>query len=97
MKKDISVSVEASSYDLGQGLRTFVGHAKQALKDGWQTGQDVPALVMAAYTDLFSKAAAVAQLGADLEADKVAFIRGFAEAGFDIAADLSAPAPVVPL
>ncbi len=90
MKKDVSVSVEGAAYDLAQGVRQFVGHVKAALADGFQVGADVPPILMAAYSDLLSKAADVAQLPAELKEDKIGFARGFAEAGFDLAEDLSA-------
>ena len=89
MKKDVTVSVEASAYDLGNGVRNFIKVVDQQLKDGFSLGQDVPPILMAAYSDLFSQAAAISQLGPDLKEDKFAFIRAWALVGVDVAEDLS--------
>lgn len=88
MQKDITVSVEPASYDLAQGVGAFIVVVEKQLADGFQVGQDVPPVLMAAYSDLFSKAADFAQLKGELADSKVAFMRAWLNAGLDIAASL---------
>lgn len=81
---DKTIKVSKSADDLAQGLVTFMRDVKKAMADGFQPGQDVPVIILAAYQDLFSKIPALGQLGPELAEDKYAFQRAWAEAGIDI-------------
>ena len=49
---DVTSKVSKESYELGQGIVKFSASIKQALANGWQPGQDIPALLTAAMVDL---------------------------------------------
>lgn len=87
MKQDVSVSVSKSAYDLGQGVSAFLLAVKAAGADGY-TAADIPAVMMGAYSDLFSKMSDLAGLKSELEEDKVAFLRAWVLSGMDVAAKL---------
>lgn len=52
MTKDITVTVSKEAHELGEGIAKFHAAVKQALADGWQAGQDVPAVIQSAVVDL---------------------------------------------
>lgn len=49
---DVQVKVAKEAHELGVGLVAMTKAVKQALDDGWQTGEDMPAIVTAAVTQL---------------------------------------------
>lgn len=51
-KLKVNVEVTKEAYELAQGINKFVGAVRASLADGWQTGQDVPAIVTAAIGSL---------------------------------------------
>ena len=73
----VSVTVEVSKelYELGQGLSKVVASVKQALADGWQPGQDLPTIAMAAYADLVPAVQGLDKAGAELAEDRSAALR----------------------
>jgi hypothetical protein len=50
--KMVQVEVSEKGYDLGIALKNIVAAAKQACDDGFQPGQDVPAILSAAVANL---------------------------------------------
>lgn len=50
--KEVKVMVPEKSYELGQGMKRFVAEMKNALEDGWQTGQDLPVALSSAMENL---------------------------------------------
>jgi DNA integrity scanning protein DisA with diadenylate cyclase activity len=48
-KVEIKIVAEKEIADLGVALKTIIGAAKAAAKDGFQAGQDIPAVVMASW------------------------------------------------
>jgi len=50
VKLEVEVSKEA--HELGLALAKLTVAVKEALKDGFQVGQDVPAIVMTAFAEL---------------------------------------------
>ena len=64
-KIPVTVEVTKEGYELALGLAEFGLAAKEALKDGWQMGQDMPALMAAAMLKLIPALNGVEQLGAE--------------------------------
>jgi hypothetical protein len=48
----LQVQVAGRSYELVTGLGQFVSTLKGCLEDGWQPGQDIPAILVSAITNL---------------------------------------------
>lgn len=85
MSQVISVQVQKEAYELGQGVAKFVGDLKQALSDGWQPGQDLPAILQATMADLIPAIQGVEKLGPELKENSKAFVNSFALSGIDMA------------
>ncbi len=83
-KKMVSVEVEEKSYDVGQAVKEIVKAAKQALDDGFQPGQDVPAILTASITQLITILANAPAIPAESQEDLAAFIKSWTLAGLDI-------------
>lgn len=73
-KVDVTVQCEQATLDFGTALASFVGATKQALANGWQPIEDIPAVVLAAMTDLIPALKNAAAIPGDLADDKVAFM-----------------------
>jgi len=84
-KLTIETEVSKEAYELAQGLGKFAVAIRDAVKDGWQTGEDLPLLVASALTDLVPSAAGAEKLGDEAKEDPFAFGKAFALAGTDIA------------
>jgi hypothetical protein len=50
--KKLEVEVSKEAHELGEAVAKLVLATKQALADGFQVGQDVPAIVMTAFAEL---------------------------------------------
>lgn len=50
--KKLEVEVSKEAHELGEAIAKLVIATKEALKDGFQVGQDVPAVVMTAFAEL---------------------------------------------
>ena len=50
--KKIEIELPKESYELAVGLGKFAAAVKQSLHDGWQVGEDLPAMIAAALNDL---------------------------------------------
>jgi hypothetical protein len=96
--KKIEISVPKESYELAKGIQAVVEAVVVAVKDGFQPGQDIPAIVVAAVSALPAAVDGIDKLS-DEAKDPVAFAKAFALVGFDIAAIFKkAPAaPVAPV
>lgn len=84
--KTVSVSVEDKSYDVGQAVVQIVKAAKDALADGFQPGQDIPAILSAAIAQLVKILGDAPAIPAESGDDLTAFIKSWSLAGLDIAA-----------
>ena len=51
-KVTVELECAKETLELGQGLEKLVDAVREAMKDGWQTSQDLPMIVMAAVKDL---------------------------------------------
>jgi hypothetical protein len=70
LKVEVTVSKEA--YELGQGIAKFHEAIKQALADGWQSGQDIPPIISSAVADLVPAVQGADQVSKETD-DKQAF------------------------
>jgi hypothetical protein len=66
---DLTVSVPDSAHAFAEKLGAFVGEVKKAVADGWQPGQDIPAVLSAVLVDLVPAAASFTGAAADLKSD----------------------------
>jgi hypothetical protein len=77
MTIDVSVNVSKESYEHGQGVVGFLMALRQALQDGWQTGQDIPILVTAALTNLVPAMQGADQIALETKEDIDAFLKAW--------------------
>lgn len=75
-KKTVQSEVESSGYDLMQGLAKVVKTIKQAVADGFQPGQDLPPVVVAAVAEMPALVAAAKDVPADAAEDKLELVKG---------------------
>lgn len=73
-KVKLEVEVAKEAYELGEGLASMVLAVKDALKDGFQPGQDLPAVVTAAFTKLVPAVEGMDKLDDELKEDAKAFL-----------------------
>lgn len=85
MVQDKVVRVNKAADEFSQGLVKFVGDLKKALDDGWQPGQDIPAILSATLADLMPALKDLKDLGPGLNEDLSAFIRSFECGAHDMA------------
>lgn len=85
MVQDVTVQVSKESYELGQGVVKFLAALKQALKDGWQPGADLPVLLNAAILDLVPGFQGVEKLGLEKQENLKAFVTAYSLSGVDAA------------
>ena len=90
--KDITVKVSKESYELGEGMASFIGAVKAALADGWNLGDDLPAIVSAAMTNLVPAVDGLTELDDEWAEDKASFMRAWALAGAQVFEKLQPPA-----
>lgn len=59
---DRSTKCVPASLNVGEAIKAICVNAEKALKDGWQPGQDVPAMLLGSTQDLLKAGATAAQL-----------------------------------
>ena len=62
--------------ELGQALKTLITKTQEALKDGFQAGEDIPAILMGSYQDLTKAIQAIEKVGGEIKAEPVKAIMG---------------------
>lgn len=67
IKLEIELPKEAA--DLGLGIAKLIKATEQALADGFQIGSDLPAIVMASYSDLVKAVDGISKLDDEAKAD----------------------------
>lgn len=72
-KVKVELEVAKETYELGVGVRKFVGVLRQALKDGFQPGQDLPVVLVSAVADLVPSVQGVEKVGGEVVGDVEAF------------------------
>lgn len=83
-KKQVQVEIEDSGYELQAALAKLVKASKEALKDGFQPGQDLPLIMVEAVRDFPAIVAQLPALKGDLQEDKVAFLKGLNLGAYDL-------------
>ena len=81
----ISVEVPKEMQEAAQAVVNMAAAAKLALADGFQPGQDIPALVSAAMANLMSAMDGMAKIPDEAKADPVSAAKCAALAGAEIA------------
>lgn len=77
-KKTVTTEVSKEAHELAEGLKETALAVRAALKDGWQTGQDVPVLVTAALAHLAPALQGVEQLKDEAKEDPAALAKAIA-------------------
>lgn len=69
-KLQVTLECAKETYELGKGVGDFVAAVKAALSNGWQAGEDVPAVITAALTCLVPALQGAEKIKDELVADK---------------------------
>lgn len=75
---DKTVQVSDKAEAIMKGFVTLVAVSKQALADGFQLGQDVPAIVTQSAADVLAAVTAAQEVAADWAADQAGVEKAFA-------------------
>lgn len=75
-KEIVPVEVESAGYHVMLGLAKVAAAVKQSLADGFQPGQDLPAIVVAAVAELPALVQHAQGVPAAFAEDKVGLIKG---------------------
>ena len=87
-KQKIEIEVSKESLELAEGIKQMVLSAKEALKDGWQPGQDIPAIAASAFAALLPAVQGISQVPDEIKEDPAAFAKALACPMADMVADL---------
>jgi hypothetical protein len=75
-KQKIELEVSSASYAVGHALEGVVDSIKTALADGWQPGQDLPAIVIGSVSALAPAVGQITSLPESAKEDPEAFTDG---------------------
>ena len=92
-KVSVSVEVSKEAHELAVGVKEVALAVKQALADGFQVGQDIPAVIGVAIGSLSVAVAGVEKLGAEIAEDPAAFSKALALPMADLVSELAKKAP----
>lgn len=67
------VQVSKETYELARGLANIVAASKLALNDGWQPGQDIPAILASSVAELGTMVQGMDQIDDEIKEDAKAF------------------------
>lgn len=87
--KEVSVTVAKETHEVFDALAEIVRQAKLALKDGFQPGQDIPAIVLGSFNKLTVALDGMGKVPADLKGNTPAFIQAVATGGGQVGAELA--------
>lgn len=73
-KVKVELEVTKEMHELMQGVVKIVAAAKLAFKDGFQAGQDVPAILIAAVAELPAMVGGLTELPAEAKEETGAFV-----------------------
>jgi hypothetical protein len=79
-----SVDVPKNAAAVGDALVQVAKATKQALADGWQPGQDIPAILLGSFQPLTTALAAVGAVPAEAKEDAADVALAFAITGHDV-------------
>jgi hypothetical protein len=92
-KVSVSVEVSKEAHELAVGVKEVALAVKQALADGFQVGQDIPAVIGVAIGSLAVAVAGVEKLGEEIKEDPAAFSKALALPMADLVSELAKKAP----
>lgn len=92
-KKELTVEVSKETHELAIALVGIAAATKKALADGFQPGQDIPAIVTEAWAKLPEAIQGMDQVDDEFKESKSAFIKAIGLASADLA-DVIFPAKV---
>jgi len=75
---EVKVNVSKEAYELMLGIAGFCGAVKQALSDGWQPTQDLPAVMTAAIAHLVPTLEGIVNLPAEAVSETPEFAKALA-------------------
>lgn len=87
-KVKVEVEVSKEAHELAVGSKKVILGIKEALKDGWQPGQDLPVVLNAVLMDLVPAVQGVEKLGDEAKEDVGAFVSAFLVEAKDLAVKL---------
>jgi len=93
MLKEKTIQVPKEADEIFEALVEIVKATKTALADGFQPGQDVPAVVAAAWTKLPAAMQGIEQVPGEVVAHRGALVKSAGCAAGDLVDALIAPAP----
>ena len=73
-KQTISIEVSKEAYELASGLAAVVRDCRAALADGWQSGTDLPAILLSAVQNLGKAMQGADQIKGEWTDDKAATV-----------------------
>lgn len=76
-KIKVEVEVSKESYELGAGLVAIIKAVRLAAADGWQMGQDLPAIAMSAFGQM-TAIEGIDKIDDEIKADPAAFGKALA-------------------
>lgn len=75
--KKLEVEVSKEAHELGEAIAKLVMATKDAMKDGFQAGQDIPAVVMTAFAELPKAIEGLDKLDDEAKAGLKPFVMAF--------------------
>jgi hypothetical protein len=73
-KQTISMEVSRETFELASGLANIVRDCRTALADGWQSGSDLPAILLSAVQNLGKAMQGAEQIKSEWSDDKAATV-----------------------
>lgn len=74
---DVNQKVSKEAYELADGVKKTILDIKKALEDGWQPGQDLPAVLSAVMVDLVPAVQGIDKMSVEMTEDTEAFVTAF--------------------
>jgi len=84
-KVEVKVSVAKEAHELAEAVKKLIIAVKEAVKDGFQPGMDIPVILAPNLPALLAGVDGLDKLGDELKEDKAAFLKAWLLAGADIA------------
>lgn len=84
-KITVSVEVEEKSYQVAEAIKGLIKSTKDALADGFQPGQDIPAIIGQNLSGLLVAVSDLSSLPGEAAEDTEAFMKAWGLAGLELA------------
>ncbi len=91
----VQVTLPKEAAELAEGIGKFVLAVREATKDGFQVGQDLPVLITSAMADLIPAIQGAEKIGAEFQLSKAGVVMAFALTGAKVA-DMWPATPAAP-